>query len=225
MRNWKELAIVLLLAGLCVVLAGGGMRRWTAQEAQTICASHLRELHGAMQLYLADNGDWYPPSIIRRNRWGFWTELVNRYVADQLSFSCPVGVRGPAAFIEDDLLPHAYSGHYVSYGMNYYLSSSGERGHEKWPARAGNVARPSYVITLGDTKGPNHQIRPTSCWGQDYSPVHEGSANFLLADGHTESHNQDTLGLVSPIKGWKRDPKRWQDWITPSFTPTTQKPE
>jgi prepilin-type processing-associated H-X9-DG protein len=214
MNNCSEAGILVMLLLTLGFLWAGPVSHWSNAEKRTVCSSHLQQLYQVMEQYLADSDDWYPPSIIRKSTWVYWPELLKPYYKDFQQLSCPANPRGEAAFDSDDLLPSLFSLSLVSYGMNYYLSPSGEPSHSSWVCRRSLLADPTYVIILGDAQGKGMQLRPTSCWLQDWAPFHEQGANFLLADGHVEWHNQQSLGLHSPPKGWKKDIKRWRNWKT-----------
>ena len=213
MKPEKEILLILtavFVQTLLLAAIGNG----TAAKAR--CADHLRGLFQASSLYAQASGDSFPPVIARGpdRRWHYWPEYLRDHVTDVRFFSCPEDPKGGREQLErqDDLLPPGFALRYVSYGMNFLLGvniSSNPKGRREYLVH--QVREPGYVIFLGDSK--TMELRPTSCWNQDYAPVHDNGSNFLMADGHVEWLNRKTLGLGWQARnGWKLDRKRWVNW-------------
>ena len=213
MKGIRELLLVFGVSGVLFAAGASVIRRMSAREKQTVCASHLKEVALMGVQYQNDHDGYFPPMIVRGRKWEYWPQFVKIYARDLIHFSCPADeLRGAGAFENDSMLPQTYQLQQVSYGMNYFLSDSGESFMKNWPCNIGKVVNPSYVIYFGDSR--TWQLRPTThCWERDYYPIHENtSSNFVMLDGHVENHTQATLGIVDAKEGWKRDRVRWVNW-------------
>ena len=213
MYGKKEILLILAAAALNCLLLTAAQK---GALSRIRCANHLKQLRQASSRYEQDHKGSFPPVIGRMQgrRWHYWPEYIREYTDDVLAFSCPEDTKGGREQLErkDDLLPPGFALRYVSFGMNFLLGgniSSNPKGRS--PFNVHRVRTPSYVIFLGDSK--TMELRPTSCWYQDYSPCHENGANFLFVDGHVEWMNKTSLGLGWQARdGWKTDRKRWVDW-------------
>ncbi len=212
MKSCRELILVLLTIGGLFTAGGSVLQFMSEQDKQVTCASHLKELAKMGFMYQEEHDGQFQPMIVRKRTWEYWPQYLKPYAKDFIHFSCPSdSLRGAGAFEIDELLPRFYNAGYISYGMNYYLSDSGEKHMKSWPCNIKKVVNPSYVVYFGDAR--TIQLRPTSCWDQDHNPIHQNkSANYAMLDGHVENHSQKTLGLVVPVKGWKYDKLRWVNW-------------
>lgn len=212
MKDCRELLLVITILGGLFTAGASVLKYMTANEKQAVCASHLKEIAKMGFQYQNDHDGYFQPMIVRKRTWEYWPQYLKQYAKDFIHFSCPADeLRGAGAFEIDELLPRSYQPRMISYGMNYYLSDSGEKYMKTWPCNIKKVVNPSYVVYFGDAR--TRQLRPTSCWNQDHNPIHENtSANYVMLDGHVENHSQKTLGLVAPVKGWKYDKVRWVNW-------------
>lgn len=212
MRDCRELILILVVAGGLFTAGASILKHMSAKDKQVMCASHLKEVAQMGFAYQNDHDGYFQPMIVRKRTWEYWPKYIKQYAKDFIHFSCPADeLRGAGAFEVDELLPRFYNAGFISYGMNYYLSDSGEKHMKNWPCNIKKMVNPSYIVYFGDSR--TRQLRPTSCWSMDHYPVHENnSANYVMLDGHVENHSQKTLGLVAPIKGWKHDRARWLNW-------------
>lgn len=218
MRSWSELlAVIVCLAGLC--LCGlNPLLRARGEARRRHCENNLRGLYQAAQAYQSEHAGAFQPVIVRtRPRWTYWYHFLQPYTQQKQHFFCPANPRAAQSLEIDpgdaDLLPQVFDPSGQSYGMNSLLSSTGDPQESPRPGMISRLADPAYTIYLGDCKMPNPTLRPTRwCWLDDYAPLHQDGANFLLADGHCEWLNQETLGLLHAFADWKKDEKRWINW-------------
>jgi len=213
MKSRAELITCMLTIGILALLLCSAAKPQRSHQA--ICANHLRQLRLDAAQYEEDNCGSFPPvNACGKTRQVYWPDFLRPYVRDVRNFACPADTLGGAEQLqsEDDLLPSPYHLRYVSFGMNYWLGPNVTHNPKhRYPYNVRRVKNPNYVIYLGDSS--TLELRPTSCWSQDYAPVHDGTANFLFVDGHVEPMNRNNLGLYSQAKdGWKIDQKRWSDW-------------
>ena len=213
MRSYREFILAAVVLGVLLTLGASAVKTMSAKEKSAVCASHLKEVAQMGFQYQNDHDGYFQPMIVRKKRWEYWPQQLKKYAKNFIHFSCPADeLRGAGAFENDSMLPQTYQLQQVSYGMNYFLSDSGESFMKNWPCNIGKVVNPSYVIYFGDSR--TWQLRPTThCWERDYNPIHENtSSNFVMLDGHVENHTQATLGIVDAKEGWKRDRVRWVNW-------------
>ncbi len=212
MRNSRELLIILTVLSALLVTGAGTLVRGSAEWKQAVCRDNLARLQKAAANYQNDHEGFFQPVIVRtRPWWTYWPDFLRPYVSDPRIFSCPASPRGEVAFEDDDLLPVIFNMKQVSFGMNFCLSSSGEAYQKNWPANIRKVVNPAHVVCFGDSGGL--QLRPTeSCWDADYAPIHFGKSDFVMLDGHVETHDASTLGLLQAYGIWKQDIPRWRNW-------------
>ncbi|MDY0177250.1 MAG: hypothetical protein RBT25_10210 [Lentisphaeria bacterium] len=214
MTSWKELLAVLVPLAALLLL---GMRQLNSANPafSLICAEHLRHVRNAAAQYEMEHDGGFPPVIANETgrRWKYWPEYIAAYMKDYRYFSCPANKRrglGETLLKEDDLLPFMFALSNVSYGMNYFLGAC-VSNNDRYPYNVKRVADPAYLVYFGDAM--TLELRPTSCWHQDYAPVHEGQlSNFVFVDGHVEGLGRAEIGLFAPVKDWRTDQKRWINW-------------
>lgn len=215
MTNRIELVAVVVMLATLVVLGMGNVKH-SHRAFEIICADHLRYVRTAAAQYETDHDGYFPPVIASEagRRWKYWPEFIAHHMKDYRYFSCPANRQrglGEGVLKEDDLIPFMFSLRNVSYGMNYFLGSC-VSNNDRYPYNVNRVADPAYVIYFGDAM--TLELRPTSCWNQDYAPVHNQASNFVFVDGHVESLSSSDIGLFVPLQGWREDPKRWIHWST-----------
>ena len=210
MVSFREILFILPVAALLVILGAAGAG--TAKKA--VCADNLRQIYRAAQSYSADNNGMIVPSFVSpgAGRRTYWAEFLLPYIRQVGNFYCPADSKGQRGMVKQDLLPLMFDLRYVSYGISYYISSTGRQASAALPYNINAVADPSYVVYFGDAA--ILQLRPTSgCWKRDWNPVHESQgANYVMADGHVEFFTGSNPGLYDKLPGWKQDRKRWKNW-------------
>ena len=209
MNNIKETIVVLLCTAALVLLGTAAAN--IHKERETVCSNNLKQIYVASACYSADHDDYIPRMLqMKYNRGIFWSDTVKSYTKNYRYFYCPADEkRGRKGLDHDELLPTRYAGAYVSYGINGHLSGVHKR--EKNVEKLNNIKNPAYVIYYGDAQ--KRFLRSIGrLWAQDYYPVHENSMLAVMADGHAEKFNQESLGTYGSLPGWKRDVKRWKQW-------------
>lgn len=200
------LAVVAVLLSILIPVVGSIREKAT----QTACASRLRAIGSAVNLFVADNGGFYPTNGIgtdsegnlapgfRARRWPLQVsaymdvptfeqggELTSADIYGQPSFRCPA-VTG-------------FSGAVGIYGYNDAF------GDEFDPLRSAEIEEPANTILMACLDGPNGGLFLRSSGphpnARDYgyegpvnnfgaAPVHPGgTSNFLFADGHVENRS------------------------------------
>lgn len=211
MNHCREILLIIPLTAVLLLLVGA---TGSAVSKRAVCADNLRRIYQAAQSYSAGNDGMIVPGYVSRGagRRTYWAEMLLPCVSNVSDFYCPADPSGRKGLTSNDLLPVMFDNRYVSYGINYHISSSGKPASAAAPYNINMVGDPSYVVYFGDARAL--QLRATrSCWTADWNPVHEKQgANYVMADGHAEFFTGHNPGLYDAIPGWKKDRKRWKNW-------------
>ncbi|GAT32883.1 prepilin-type N-terminal cleavage/methylation domain-containing protein [Terrimicrobium sacchariphilum] len=180
------------------------------------CVGHLQQWGVALQLYIQDHDGFLP----RRGQGVRPVTVIDR---DEDWFNClppylemspykelyahgqapRPGLRSiflcPGAKIPEDCV------HFISYGMNMYLS----RWDQRDASRVVQLPRPSSLAFLADSPGGYASTVPSR---SEYSvvPRHSGGANVVFLDGHVQRFTGTYLGcgtgdLSQPDVRWKTE--------------------
>lgn len=207
------IAIIALLASLLVPAVSNSI----ARAKKTSCASNLRQLGLAFQLYAMDPSNRFnrlpapAPSTAKP-----WFVSISPYLQEQASgakdltriYKCPV-----YATLRQDI-QGTTSWDQLGYGMNIYLEGSANTGWPWYPSpgalnyeyRVSEIKNPSQTILLADQASWNWGIRKDQLASQNTSGKyydkaagklrgfrHGKTANFLFVDGHVTSLDQETI--------------------------------
>ncbi len=212
MRNWQELAVVVVCAGGLFCLGANLADRSSAAWKNSRCQTNLGQVYKMAVSYQGDhNGDFVPLVDKTTKPWTFWFKYLLKYGDDPTVFYCPANPKATKFFIEEEnpLEPKAFAASAQSYGMNYRLGRSYNKKTTK--LNIANVANPAKLLFFGDSK--DYFLRGTKwCWKDDWAPRHENKANFVFIDGSIKKLGKQTLGLEHAWEGWKVDKKSWRDW-------------
>ena len=191
MNSWKELALLLVSAGLLLSLWGAAAS--PRKEPRLFCEQNLKKLYQYTLQYENDHGGLPPVRIPMKPLWKFWSNLLKSYSKDSYDFVCPADPR--AAFLFEKVrspLYHPQEFNASCYGMNWFLTDKDARKHKKEP-KLENLSRPGNTVFLGDSKGP--YMLPPRFWTYEKAFRHEGEkANFIYADGHVKFEAQSDFG-------------------------------
>ena len=199
------IAIVGVLVGILVPAVLGALK--VAQ--QTNCASNLRQIGYAMQLYLKDNGGTFFPLVTPRadgKEWYFGFESTksvslgegNRILDRTRSKLYPY-LHAPESVETCPAVPFSgpykpkYKGKGWTYGINYNLSSHQSSANYAW-IRPSDVSRTivfadaAQVNTFQAPASPQNPMTEDMYYIQAGAPHvqfrHGGAANVLFADWH-----------------------------------------
>lgn len=174
-----ELLVVIAIIAMLIGILVPSLNRAKGAARGVVCMSNVRRLSTAMQFYVSNNDDYFPPDRIRqqgvgikvgpyiryRPRWIWYLDHgvgpvinPNRYASEQ-EFN-------QALTMDNDyfLCPSFKHKEYVrsirngAYGLNHqYISNTrpapdGNR-YSNYPNRMGNIRRPSITIIIGDSRG------------------------------------------------------------------------
>jgi prepilin-type N-terminal cleavage/methylation domain-containing protein/prepilin-type processing-associated H-X9-DG protein len=174
-----ELLVVVTVIGVLAGLLFPVFAQARDKARQTVCASNLRQLGGAVTLYTQDYDDRFPQTHPTATPWTFpddedalitsWRALLEPYVKSSRVFTCPT----------DGGVP---DWHPASYAPN---------GYTVYGAALADVSRPTETI-YGVELQDGSLLEDISPWyGADMvrdgvlaEKRHAGGSNYLYVDGH-----------------------------------------
>lgn len=191
--------ILVILASFSFPIFGDMAARARAQR----CTSNLRNMAGAVNAFVADNGGNLPTSRAAVSETGtrtiMWTELLWPYLysAKYVGYSgpnLPKSLSGtvfecPEAAHDRQRLP--YLTNVRSYGMNHYMGDY----NEMTPELLVNIPDPHSVCLLADAQNES-QLRPYTI-----NARHDDHFNVLFVDGHVQP-----LTYSPEMAEWKTHP-------------------
>jgi prepilin-type N-terminal cleavage/methylation domain-containing protein/prepilin-type processing-associated H-X9-DG protein len=214
-----ELLVVVAIVAILAALLLPGLTRAKEAARSISCKSNLRQLGIALDLYLQDNRDHYPPESIPPTSTaglGYWTTALRPILAGTGNrLFCPSRSRqafGGLFFNQEGVLWWG-----VAYNYNTQGTARRSRGSrlglawiESGPGASmshdvieSQIGVPVDMIALTEPEAPSPQIC-VSGTGVETSEsfsfgssstnwtgaIHNGSSNGLLCDGHVESQKQ-----------------------------------
>lgn len=193
-----ELLVVLSIIALLIAILLPTLQSVCASARAVTCASHQRQI-GVMFHVYASEFDAYPAA--RDPTWGGDASYIYRNAlanaglvgkADDISHKSAVdsGLACPSWTASDRV--HTYGYFWGHRNLGPTMGSNGQLASASnmiW-ARPGTIDRPSDTLALADANNGHFQghlelgdLGPHGL-GSVYHTRHEGSANFLFADGH-----------------------------------------
>jgi len=181
-----SIAIVAALTAIAMTAAKNVLQSGNA----TKCMSNMRQIGVAMNAYLADHDNTYPPVVMNSVSWKYWdmdaiweyamgipsTGNVNYYTNYKtFIFCCPSSDKTKNC-------SYAFNAMFPDGVKNYYN-----------PRRRAAITKPAACLLLGE--GTNHAL--DSWWnysvGQPMTFPHGGRQNLLFADLHAESRGRSDI--------------------------------
>ena len=227
-----ELLIVLAVIAVLAALLLPAFSRARASARRSTCASNLRQVGAALQLYTADADGFFPPKIAGNFVGGIvektdanpsWRGLLVPYLGGASSLECP-----------EAQLPHRVRINFAESEMNGYaynerLGKDVFQGNIRVPqGRLENQVRyPSVTVAVCDARFLITSMREPDLFatskdlkramaGYESEPIilaqsfgatrHGGGANYLFADGHVKWYRPQQLSKA-----------RQSDGVTPGF--------
>lgn len=155
---------------------------------KTACASNLRQISLALQVYVQDAGGHFPPFTVSQNPNCGWAEQVYPYTRSTEVFHCPAfpygefktGCLAPEETHNSDFPFFTWRG---SYDLNQFVGASVMR-----------LRNPSGTILLCDGRGVGDYfgVEDNSIGAinpRDFAPLgnrHNYGSNVCFADGHVK---------------------------------------
>lgn len=209
-----------VVAGLAIATGTAAMK---ARECgrSAACLGNLRQWGAALHLYRVDHNGSLPrrgqgvQPLRLIDRPDDWFNALPPYLGE-LSYQ-EIDARGVrlkpgdnSIFVCPSAKDESNGGHFLSYGMNMYLS----RWDKPEPSRLANLGRLDNLVLLADSPGGYASTVPSAT--RYSTPArHLGHANVLFVDGHAASFHGDHLGCGSGVRNHSN--VRWKieesdDW-------------
>jgi prepilin-type N-terminal cleavage/methylation domain-containing protein/prepilin-type processing-associated H-X9-DG protein len=188
-----ELLVVIAIIAVLAALLFPVFNAARAKARGSVCASNLRQLHLAMEMYLQDHDEVFPVSYVATTTGPYvsWRQAVSPYVRNESVFLCPSAEqRGEK---HEELSPERRA----NYALNAWLSPPDLRaigGGYGASGSLGTIADASRTIMLCDAGYSNTPVA-LDCdhyvaLGMQEQPLpterHQGAANFAFVDGHVK---------------------------------------
>ena len=204
-----EILVVLALVSLLAALLLSAFSAVREKSRQTICASNLKQIGVAFQMYADDNDHYMPPTVTvnSANQMITWGDLTLPYTKTKQVYVCPT----------DPLQKEQFAGWVISYGYNHHVAGVLGFGvpasdAENRPKTDGQILKPSATVLVTDAGTTSTSGLPPLQWPlKDPTPFqigdafthdgdnpstgmmpapharHSGRTNILWADGHVNS--------------------------------------
>jgi prepilin-type N-terminal cleavage/methylation domain-containing protein/prepilin-type processing-associated H-X9-DG protein len=190
-----EILVVLAIITVLAALLFPAFAKAREGARRTNCASNLKQITTASQLYLQDSDRRYPPFPDEDDGNSGWAWELRSYLQSDQIFQCPSEPLSADAVNSDGLL----IGGFTDYWMNYNL----ERKFE------GRLQFPANTIVFGDGKGDaiNYSLpSPEENFGpwkpdEDYAKRHFEGSNYAFADGHVKWLQPSQISLTDNPTG------------------------
>jgi len=217
-----ELLVVISIISVLISILLSALAQARKAAERTSCMSKVKQLATAMEMYLNDEKDFYPPRFYGPSastgvvvaashplNGHYWFSLLeSRYVSGTESFRCPTHVE----------FQWAFSTNQISYGYNYLGSVTLIQGSD-WGGpgmringsntilqrcRRTDVQDATSMIVLGDSVYRGIMVHP-GLTNNAFGDRHNGGGNIAWGDGHVTFKASEE---VEANAGWWT---RWKD--------------
>ena len=196
-----ELLVMLALLSVLIALLAPALGAAREKARRAVCASNLREIAIALDLYTIDWENWFPSYHNGSSKFGDYIDPF---------FDTPQGPHCLSREFQNEVS----SLWFFTYGYNFgYLGNHYD--HKKIFRRMTDIRRPSQIISYADTgessKDPGHWYYLVYWITTEYGPDgeypignrHKGGANAVSIDGHVEWQLKPSWDDPANIRRWK----------------------
>jgi prepilin-type N-terminal cleavage/methylation domain-containing protein/prepilin-type processing-associated H-X9-DG protein len=172
-----ELLVVMAIIAALASLAYAGAGAMLGKGHTTKCLSNMRQIGAAMQMFVADHDGYLPGT----SHGVSWTNSLGTYLGTNFIGKCPAVPEHRAR---------------VSYGWNDSLADSRGKGIKVAMCQTPGATIASAELATNQSsehfhfaggRGGAARVTPNQFEAAVNVEVHNGSANYLFVDGHTES--------------------------------------
>ncbi len=188
-----ELLVVIAIIAILAAILFPVFARAREKARQSACASNLKQLQLAVNMYAQDYDEMLPregydvPSVDHGDSDASWRAVTYPYVKNAQLYVCPSHRPSSPVFdgsVYADKLQHA------SYAINDCHQDSGAPTPPKGVA-LGQVEDASSVVFLLESTNADDDLCPaanTHGWvpSADWATRHNGGANYAFMDGHVK---------------------------------------
>lgn len=215
-----ELLAVIAIIGILASVIFMAVRSGIVKAQKSECASHLRTIGQAFNMFVAENKGEYPRASTSDDNgnpnWtyegGFWFNALGPYLngnafqqalvstgphPQQIPFACPAV----------SATEHGWGGAGIDVAINAYILPSGKRTVQR--VRAANIKNPTSTFLVVDCSTnwaiyiPDGNTPPMPA----FQFPHSDQANVLFFDGHVSSVSRGELqtnpALIAKLRGEK----------------------
>jgi len=232
MCNKRGFALIELLVVVAIIALLASILLPTLNAAkelarQAVCASKLRNLGLAVQVYANEHGEWLPSAEPPNRepadgRHWFMNPSLMEYVGVSLSYDDQGGLIGPSGKARaltcpshgeptetrprqgEPSITHDYG---LSFGMNGTWGLAGRPDHAEY-RRMQEFERPSEVLALADCWGTSlgpGVVLYHACVRENLDYRHRGKLNIVFLDSHVTAAAKEDV----PMGFWNRDKPFW----------------
>ncbi len=172
-----ELLVVIAIVAVLASLAYAGAGSMIGKGHSTKCLSNMRQIGAAVQMFVGDNDGRLPGT----SHGVSWTNSLGAYLGTNFIGKCPAVPEHRAR---------------VSYGWNDSLADSRGKGIKVAMCQTPGATIASAELATNQSSEHFHfaggrggavRVTPNQFKAAVNVEVHNGSANYLFVDGHTES--------------------------------------
>ena len=216
------IAIISLIAAMLLPVYANSKEKARA----TTCTSNLSQIGKALQMYMQDNDERYPPmcSVISSSSTTFdqcWPGILFQYSKSYDIWNCPtfVGTHTNSAIPQNK----TWDNREGSYGINAYASGWCNDWYYNacgWPSQCGasplqlsQFPFPATTVILSGWPtdyllDPFHECTTWNslfgCMSGSVSALHQGGDNYLMGDGHVKYYRpSDFMSKSNDTTGFK----------------------
>ena len=222
-----ELLVVVAVITLLMSILLPSLTAARELARQVVCASSLRNLGMAVNLYANENDNWLPSAEppnrepVSRQHW-FMNKSLLQYVDVSLSYDDQGHLIGPPEKASaltcpshreptktrsrpgEPSITHDYS---LSFGMNGTFGLGGRPDHTEY-RKMQEFENPSEVLALADcwgtSRGPG-VVLYHACVAENLDYRHRGKLNIVFLDSHVTAAVKEDV----PMGFWNRDKPFW----------------